>query len=135
MKQKKTKKAFDVLWETRDNLLRMLIEDVVEKEGVLTGDSGYDGALGFEYQEIDNKFMGRLASLNTFLHNLSPAPQGQTKRTGVTNRVEVVRTTPDDLERDLNAALKKHPKLKLVSTAMKKGEEGGLIVLLAFTSP
>ena len=135
MAKTKPKQAYDILWKTRENLLKFLIEEVIEKEPVLMGKTGYEGALGFEYQEIDNKFMGRLASLNTFLHNFSTSSLAQPRKPTIVNRVEVVVASPDELSEKINATLKKHSTMKLVSTAMKDGDEGKLIVLLAFTSP
>jgi hypothetical protein len=135
MSKEISKQAFDILWKTRENLLKFLTEDVIEKESVLTGKTGYEGALGFEYQEIDNKFMGRLASLNTFLHNLTAGQTAQARKPSIVNRVEIVEAAPEDLSAKINAALKKHASLKLVSTAMKDSEEGKVIVLLAFSSP
>lgn len=129
------KKAFDILWETRETLLKYLADDVVEKEAVLKGKTNYEGALGFDYQEIDNKFMGRLASINTFLHNLTSPAQSSGRRPAVKNRVEVVITDPADLEKEINDALKRHTALKLVGTAMREIEGGKLVVLLSFTSP
>jgi hypothetical protein len=136
MAKSKQKQAYDLLWETRDNLLKFLSEEIIEKASVLTGKTGYEGALGFEYQELDNKYMGRLASLNTFLHNLTP-PMAHPRKPPVSNRVEVVTATPGDLPGAINGALKKHSSMRLVSTAVREGEgeEGEMVVLLAFTSP
>jgi hypothetical protein len=134
MKKTKQKEAYDILWKTRENLVKFMVEEVIEKESVLAGKTGYEGALGFEYQEIDNKFMGRLASLNTFLHNLSTPQSGAARRPTVANKVEVVVASAEELADEINAALKKHTSLKLVSTSMKEGEEGKLVVLLAFSS-
>jgi hypothetical protein len=131
---KKKRKAFDTLWETRETLIKYLIEDVVEKGAILKGKENYEGALGFDFQEIDNKFMGRLASLNTFLHNLGPVSVGQARRPPTKNTVEVVFSSPEDLADEINKALKKHTNLKLVSTALQKVDDG-LCAVLAFTSP
>jgi hypothetical protein len=135
MKDENLKKAFDILWQTRENLLKFLSDEVIEKGNVLSGKTTYEGALGFEYQEIDNKYMGRLASLNTFLHNLSTAPATQPRRVSVTNQVEVVVTTAEEMQDDINAALKKYPSLKLVGLTVREAQEGKLMVVMAFSSP
>ncbi len=132
----RTKKAFDILWKARENLLKFLVDEVIEKEPVLTGKTNYEGALGFEYQELDNKYMARLASLNTFLHNLTAGPGGQARKQGtLVNRVEAFVASPETLEREINGVLRKYSTLKLVSTSLQEAEEGKVLVVLSLSSP
>jgi hypothetical protein len=135
MDEESQKKVYDILWKARENLLKMLMDEILEKEGVLAGKTNFEGAMGFDYQEIDNKYMGRLASLSTFLHNLAPPPMTQPRKPPpVANRVEVVMATPEELPQEINEALKRNPSLKLVGATAKEAPEGKVLVLLSFTS-
>jgi hypothetical protein len=51
------------------------------------------------------------------------------------NRVEVLKTTAEEMSQEINEALKRNSTLKLVGTSMKEAGEGKFLVLLAFTSP
>jgi hypothetical protein len=136
MEEEQLKKAYDILWKARENLLKFLVEEILEKEAVLTGKTNFEGAMGFDYQEIDNKYMGRLASLSTFLHNVAPPSLSQPRKPpSMGNRVEVVSAPVGDLGAEINEALKRNPGLKLAGVSMKEGEEGKVTVLLAFTAP
>lgn len=136
MDEDRPRQAIEALNKARENLLTFLVEEVVEREAILTGATNYEGPFSFEFQEIDNKFMGRLASINTFLHNLYTLPGFQQKKPKVPqNAVEVVVSEADDLSGEINKALGKHRSRKLVGTSMHRDDEGRFVVILAFTSP
>ncbi|MBI4569995.1 MAG: hypothetical protein HY719_16500, partial [Planctomycetes bacterium] len=73
--------AAQALREARARLLTTLAEEVLTWKKTSAEDSSWDGALGFEFQELADRFSPRLATLNQFICNLeegsspSAAPQ------------------------------------------------------------
>ncbi len=119
------REAFRVLIEARDRLLRKLSEEVLAHREAFLDASGSDDPLGFELQEIEDRYSARLTALNSLIDNL------EYRRPRVEHKVRVLRATVPSLERVLSRA---HSDWDLVGVSIARLEGDQVLAVVAFTS-
>jgi len=120
--------AFQILLNARENLINQMAEEILMNQEAILGDPTQTGLLGFEFQEIEDRYIGRLNAINSILDNLEPRP------TRIANKTEVIVTSEKELKKDLDRLIEQYDQWELVSvnaTALA-GEQ--LLVVVAFTA-
>jgi hypothetical protein len=120
--------AFEVLLEARDRLLRQMSEDVLSNREAFLDSSGGGDALGFELQEIEDRYSARLSALNALIDNL------EYRRPRLEHRVRVVRAPAASVEQELARLVKEHEEWDIVGLSVSRLEGDRVIAVVAFTS-
>ena len=63
--------ALLLLIRARDSLIAQMAEEIVTNRDVILGDPSQTGIFGFEFQEIEDRYIGRLNAINSILDNLA----------------------------------------------------------------
>jgi hypothetical protein len=125
--QRQRKKAIDVLVEVRERLVAQLCDQVLAGRELLL-DSSSEGVFSFEFQEIEDRYSGRLHAINSILENL------EYRRPRLAHRVETMYTSPDHLARDLNDLVDRFDQWDLVDIDVTPLESGELLAVVSFTA-
>jgi hypothetical protein len=117
------KEALRVLMEARDKLVGQMTREIVRQRDLILDGSDQDGALGFELQEIEDRYAPRLQALNSLLDNL------EYRQSRLEYRVETLKTTERTVQKDLSEFLIRFDGWDLIQTTVLR-EEGDAVVLL-----
>jgi len=120
--------ALDLLVQARENLIVQMAEEIVSNRDAILGDPSQTGIFGFEFQEIEDRYIGRLNAINSILDNLEYRP------TRIVNKTEVLFTTKKRLKRDLDELIGRYDQWDLVGVNATKLAEEQLMLVVAFTA-
>ena len=66
--------ALSLLAQARENLIAQMAEEILANREAIMGDPCQTGFFGFEFQEIEDRYLGRLNAINSILDNLDCRP-------------------------------------------------------------
>ena len=122
--------ALQLLIKAREHLIAQMAEEIVSNRDAILGDPSQTGLFGFEFQEIEDRYIGRLNAINSILDNL----EHRTAR--VVNKTEVLFTNKKRLKKDLDDLIEKYTneQYDLVNIATTKVSDDQLMLIVAFTA-
>ena len=120
--------ALDLLIRAREHLIQQMAEEIVSNRDAIIGDPTQTGLFGFEFQEIEDRYIGRLSAINSILDNLEHRPAR------IINRTEVVLTNRKRVKKDLDDLISRYDQWDVVSVNATRISEDQLMVLVAFTA-
>ena len=120
--------ALQLLIKAREYLIAQMAEEIVSNRDAILGDPSQTGLFGFEFQEIEDRYIGRLNAINSILDNL----EHRTAR--VVNKTEVLFTNKKRLKKDLDDLVAKYDQWDLVNVATTRVTEDQLMLIVAFTA-
>jgi len=120
--------ALNLLVQARENLIAQMAEEIVSNRDAILGDPSQTGIFGFEFQEIEDRYIGRLNAINSILDNLEYRPAR------IVNRTEVIYTTRKRAKRDLDDLVARYDQWDIVSVNAAKLAEDQLMLVVAFTA-
>ena len=120
--------ALQLLIKAREHLIAQMAEEIVSNRDAILGDPSQTGLFGFEFQEIEDRYIGRLNAINSILDNL----EHRTAR--VLNKTEVLFTNKKKMKKDLDDLVGKYEQWDLVNVATTRVSEDQLMVIVAFTA-
>lgn len=124
---KRRRDAIEILLEARERLFAQLTEDILSNREVILDSSGPDGVFSFEFQEIDNRYSGRIHALNSLLESL------EYRRPRFAHKVETFIASRESLEKDINDVVSSHDQWDLVDMNLTPLEDDKFLVVAAFT--
>ncbi len=120
--------ALRLLVRAREHLISQMAEEIVSNRDAILGDPMQTGLFGFEFQEIEDRYIGRLNAINSILDNLE-------HRSGrIINRTEVLLTSRKKVKSDLDELVARYDQWDVVSVNATKVSEDQLLVIVAFTA-
>jgi len=122
------RQALRVLMKARESLIAQMAEEINSNQEVILGDPSQTGIFGFEFQEIEDRFIGRLNAINSILDNL------EYRRARIMNRTEVIFTTRKKIREDLDDLISRYDQWDVVDLNATKITEDQLMVIVAFTA-
>jgi hypothetical protein len=120
--------ALNLLIQARENLIAQMAEEIMSNRDAILGDPSQTGIFGFEFQEIEDRYIGRLNAINSILDNLEYRPAR------IVNKTEVLLTTKKRLKKDLDDLIARYDQWDLVSVNATKVGEDQLMLILALTA-
>jgi hypothetical protein len=120
--------AMMLLIRARDNLIAQMAEEIVSNRDAILGDPSQTGLFGFEFQEIEDRYIGRLNAINSILDNLEHRPAR------IVNRTEVLFTNKKKVKKDLDDLIDRYDQWDVVTVNTTKLTEENLMVIVAFTA-
>ncbi len=120
--------ALHVLIKARENLLAQMAEEILLNRDSILGDPAQTGLLGFEFQEIEDRYIGRLNSINAILDNLEPRPSR------IVNKTEVLFSSRKELKKDLDDLIDRYDQWDLVSVSTTRVSDDQFMLLVAFSA-
>lgn len=122
------REAFQVLLEARERLLRKMSEEVLAHRDTFLDAAGSEDTLGFELQDLEDRYSARLHALNALIDNL------EYRRPRVEHKVRVLRATVGTLERAIAREVEAHADWDLVGVSVARLEGDQILAVVAFTS-
>ncbi len=120
--------AVKMLIQAREHLLAQMAEEIVSNRDAILGDPTTTGIFGFEFQEIEDRFIGRLNAINAILDNLEYRPAR------IINRTEVLMTTRKRAKKDLENLIAKYDQWDLIGVNATRVDDEQLMLIVAFTA-
>ena len=120
--------ALEILLKARDGLIAEMAEEIRLRREALLDSSGDQNVLGFEFQEIEDRYTARLHALNSILENL------EYRRPRLAHRVETLATTSEDLKKDLNGLVSRFDQWDLVDVSVTQLSDSSLLAVVSFTA-
>ncbi len=120
--------AIKMLIQAREHLLVQMAEEIVSNRDAILGDPTTTGIFGFEFQEIEDRYIGRLNAINAILDNLEYRPAR------IVNRTEVLMTTRKRAKKDLENLIAKYDQWDLIGVNATRVDEEQLMLIAAFTA-
>ena len=120
--------ALNLLVQARENLIAQMAEEIITNREAILGDPSQTGIFGFEFQEIEDRYIGRLNAINSILDNLEYRPAR------IINKTEVIYTTKKRIKRDLDDLIARYDQWDLVNVSAAKLAEDQLLLVVAFTA-
>ena len=120
--------ALTLLIQARESLIGQMADEIVLNRDAIVGDSSQAGLFGFEFQEIEDRFLGRLNALNAILDSL------EYRSVRIVNKTEVLVSTRKKLKKELNDLVEKHDQWDLVNVATTRLGEDQILAVVAFTA-
>ena len=120
--------ALNLLLQAREHLIAQMAEEIISNRDAILGDPSQTGIFGFEFQEIEDRYIGRLNAINSILDNLEYRPAR------IINKTETLVTNRKRMKRDLDELIARYDQWDLVSLNATKLGEDQLLLLVAFTA-
>ena len=120
--------ALEILLKARDGLISEMAEEIRLRKDALLDSSGEQNVLGFEFQEIEDRYTARLQALNSILENL------EYRRPRLAHRIETINSTRDNLKKDLNELVSRFDQWDLVDVNVSEMSDSSLLVVISFTA-
>jgi len=120
--------ALKLLIQAREHLISQMAEEIISNRDALLGDPSQTGIFGFEFQEIEDRYIGRLNAINSILDNLEYRPAR------IVNKTEVLFTTRKRMKKDLDDLITRYDQWDLVNVNAAKIADDQLMVIVAFTA-
>ena len=120
--------ALEILLKARDGLIAEMAEEIRLRKDALLDSAGEQNVLGFEFQEIEDRYTARLQALNSILENL------EYRRPRLAHRIETINSTRDNLKKDLNELVSRFDQWDLVDVNVSEMSDSSLLVVISFTA-
>ena len=120
--------ALEILLKARDGLISEMAEEIRLRKDALLDSAGEQNVLGFEFQEIEDRYTSRLQALNSILENL------EYRRPRLAHRIETINSTRDNLKKDLNELVSRFDQWDLVDVNVSEMSDSSLLVVISFTA-
>ena len=120
--------ALEILLKARDGLIAEMAEEIRLRKDALVDSTGEQNVLGFEFQEIEDRYTSRLQALNSILENL------EYRRPRLAHRIETLSTTREDLKKDLNGLVSRFDQWDLVDVTVSQLSDSSLLAVISFTA-
>ncbi len=120
--------ALEILLKARDGLISEMAEEIRLRKDALLDSAGEQNVLGFEFQEIEDRYTARLQALNSILENL------EYRRPRLAHRIETINSTRDNLKKDLNELVSRFDQWDLVDVNVSEMSDSSLLVVISFTA-
>ena len=120
--------ALEILLKARDGLIAEMAEEIRLRKDALLDSAGEQNVLGFEFQEIEDRYTARLQALNSILENL------EYRRPRLAHRIETINSTMDNLKKDLNELVSRFDQWDLVDVNVSEMSDSSLLVVISFTA-
>ena len=120
--------ALEILLKARDGLIAEMAEEIRLRKDALLDSAGEQNVLGFEFQEIEDRYTARLQALNSILENL------EYRRPRLAHRIETINSTRDNLKKDLNELVSRFDQWDLVDVNVSEMTDSSLLVVISFTA-
>ena len=120
--------ALEILLKARDGLIAEMAEEIRLRKDALVDSTGEQNILGFEFQEIEDRYTARLQALNSILENL------EYRRPRLAHRIETLSTNREDLKKDLNELVSRFDQWDLVDVTVSQLSDSSLLAVISFTA-
>ena len=120
--------ALEILLKARDGLISEMAEEIRLRKDALLDSAGEQNVLGFEFQEIEDRYTARLQALNSILENL------EYRRPRLAHRIETINSTRENLKKDLNELVSRFDQWDLVGVNVSEMTDSSLLVVISFTA-
>ena len=120
--------ALEILLKARDGLISEMAEEIRLRKDALVDSTGEQNVLGFEFQEIEDRYTARLQALNSILENL------EYRRPRLAHRIETINSTRENLKKDLNELVSRFDQWDLVDVTVTQLSDSSLLALVSFTA-
>ena len=120
--------ALNLLLQAREHLIAQMAEEIISNRDAILGDPSQTGIFGFEFQEIEDRYIGRLNAINSILDNLEYRPAR------IVNKTEILFTTRKRMKKDLDDLMARYDQWDLVNVSAAKITEDQMMVIVAFTA-
>ena len=120
--------ALEILLKARDGLIAEMAEEIRRRKDARIDSSGDHSGLGFEFQEIEDRYTARLQSLNSILENL------EYRRPRLAHRIETLSSTRESLKKDLNDMVCRFDQWDLVNVNVSEMTDSTLLAVVSFTA-
>ena len=120
--------ALEILLKARDGLIAEMAEEIRLRKDALLDSAGEQNVLGFEFQEIEDRYTSRLQALNSILENL------EYRRPRLAHRIETINSTRENLKKDLNELVSRFDQWDLVDVNVSEMSDSSLLVVISFTA-
>ena len=120
--------ALEILLKARDGLIAEMAEEIRLRKDALLDSAGEQNVLGFEFQEIEDRYTARLQALNSILENL------EYRRPRLAHRIETINSTRENLKKDLNELVSRFDQWDLVDVNVSEMTDSSLLVVISFTA-
>ena len=120
--------ALEILLKARDGLIAEMAEEIRLRKDAFIDSSDDHNVLGFEFQEIEDRYTARLHSLNSILENL------EYRRPRLAHRIETLSSTRENLKKDLNDLVCRFDQWDLVDVNVSEMTDSTLLAVVSFTA-
>ena len=120
--------ALEILLKAGDGLIAEMAEEIRLRKDALLDSAGEQNVLGFEFQEIEDRYTARLQALNSILENL------EYRRPRLAHRIETINSTRENLKKDLNELVSRFDQWDLVGVNVSEMTDSSLLVVISFTA-
>ncbi len=120
--------ALNLLVRARDRLIAHMADEILSNREAILGDPSQTGLFGFEFQEIEDRYIGRLNAINSILDNL------EHRQARVVNKTEIIFTNRKRLKKDLDDLIGRYDQWDLVGVNALKVSDDQLALIVAFTA-
>ena len=120
--------ALEILLKARDGLIAEMAEEIRLRKDALVDSTGEQNILGFEFQEIEDRYTARLQALNSILENR------EYRRPRLAHRIETLSTNREDLKKDLNELVSRFDQWDLVDVTVSQLSDSSLLAVISFTA-
>jgi chromosome segregation ATPase len=120
--------ALEILLKARDGLIAEMAEEIRLRKDAFIDSAGDHNVLGFEFQEIEDRYTARLQSLNSILENL------EYRRPRLAHRIETLSSTRENLKKDLNDLVCRFDQWDLVDVNVSEMIDSTLLAVVSFTA-
>ena len=120
--------ALEILLKARDGLISEMAEEIRLRKDALLDSAGEQNVLGFEFQEIEDRYTARLQALNSILENL------EYRRPRLAHRIETIHSTRENLKKDLNELVSRFDQWDLVDVNVSEMTDSSLLVVISITA-
>jgi hypothetical protein len=120
--------ALSLLLKAREHLIAQMTDEILTNRDAILGDPSQTGLFGFEFQEIEDRYIGRLNAINSILDNL------EHRSARILNRTEVVFTNRKRVKKDLDDLIARYDQWDIVTVNAMRLSEDQLMLIVAFTA-
>ena len=120
--------ALNLLLRARERLIAQMADEILSNREAILGDPSQTGLFGFEFQEIEDRYIGRLSAINSILDNL------EHRQARIVNKSEVLFTNRKRLKKDLDDLIRRYDQWDLVGVNALKVTDDQLALIVAFTA-
>ena len=120
--------ALNLLVRARERLIAQMADEILSNRDAILGDPSQTGLFGFEFQEIEDRYIGRLSAINSILDNL------EHRQARIINKTEIIFTNRKRLKKDLDDLISRYDQWDLVGVNALKVSDDQLALIVAFTA-
>jgi hypothetical protein len=120
--------ALNLLVRARERLIAQMADEILSNRDAILGDPSQTGLFGFEFQEIEDRYIGRLSAINSILDNL------EHRQARIINKTEIIFTNRKRVKKDLDDLIARYDQWDLVGVNALKVSDDQLALIVAFTA-